>query len=52
MYLGSRVLASDARGKRSSKSELVVRARLKVGLRLLSVVCTVPGLFFSRLSQP
>jgi hypothetical protein len=51
-HLGSRVLASEARGSRSDSAELVVRARLKALLPALSAVCAVPGRFLSALSQP
>ena len=51
-HLGSRVLASEARGNRSNSAELAVRARLKALLPALSAVCAVPGRFRSALSLP
>ena len=44
MHLGSIVLASEARGSRSRRGELTVRARLKALLPLLSGVHALPGL--------
>ena len=46
------MLASDARGSRSSRAELAVRARLKPSLQLLSGAGGLPGRFLPAPSLP